>query len=61
MWSGVIGLTQEIKRCKEAGATRAAIAMAFICIDTMAFLSLPEGKEKQGKTDFITWVDKYLK
>ncbi len=35
--------------------------MAFICIDTMAFLGLPAGKDKQGRADFIAWVDRYLK
>ncbi len=27
----------------------------------MAFLSLPVDREEQGKTDFIAWVDTYLK
>lgn len=61
MWKGVSGLVSEIKRCEATGATTAAVAMAFVCIDTLAFLSLPEGTEKQGRTDFIAWVDTYLK
>lgn len=60
MWGGVKALLAEIKKCEEAGATTAAVAMAYISIDTMAFLALPAGKEVQGKSDFITWVDKYL-
>ncbi len=35
--------------------------MSYVCIDTMAFLSLPVEKESQGRTDFISWVDTYLK
>lgn len=61
MWKGVSGLVSEIKRCEATGATTAAVAMAFVCIDTLAFLSLPAGTEKQGRTDFIAWVDAYLK
>lgn len=61
MWEGISGLVAEIKRCEAAGATTAAVSMAFICIDTMAFLALPAGKDKQARTDFITWVDTYLK
>jgi hypothetical protein len=61
MWNGVSGLIAEIKRCESAGATTAAVAMAFVCIDTMAFLALPQGQNKQGRTDFIAWVDAYVK
>lgn len=60
MWDGVKGLLAEIKRCEEVGATTAAVAMAYVSIDTMAFLSLPAGREVQGRADFIAWVDKYL-
>jgi hypothetical protein len=61
MWKGIGGLIQEIKKCEAAGATTAAIAMAYICIDTMAFLALPAGQKSQTKGDFIAWVDTYLK
>lgn len=61
MWDGVKALVAEIKRCEEVGATVSAVAMAYICIDTMAFLSLPVGRENQGRADFISWVDTYMK
>lgn len=61
MWDGVKALIAEIKRCEEAGATVSAVAMAYVCIDTMAFLSLPVGREIQGRADFISWVDTYMK
>ena len=35
--------------------------MAFVCIDAMAYLSLPTGGDTQGKADFIAWVDAHLK
>lgn len=61
MWSGVSALITQIKKCEAAGATMSAVAMAYICIDTLAFLSLPAERETQGRTDFIAWVDAYLK
>lgn len=61
MWDGLTGLVAEIKKCEAAGATVAAIALAFVCIDTMAFLALPAGQDKQDRTDFMAWVDTYLK
>jgi hypothetical protein len=60
MWSGVKALVAEIKKCEQAGATTAAVAMAYVCIDTMAYLSLPFGREVQGKAEFIAWTDTYL-
>ncbi len=60
MWDSITALIAEIKRCEEAGATISAVAMAYICIDTMTFLSLPVGRESQGRADFIAWVDTYL-
>jgi hypothetical protein len=61
MWDSIRGLVAEIKRCEEAGATTAAVAMAYIAIDTMAFLGLPADRDKQTRADFIAWVDAYLK
>jgi hypothetical protein len=61
MWSGVEGLISEIKSCQAAGASVAAVAVAFVCIDTMAFLSLPAQRKSQGRADFMAWVATYLK
>ncbi len=60
MWDGVEALIAEIRRCEQAGATVSAVAMAYVCIDTMAFLSLPVGRESQGRDDFISWVNTYM-
>lgn len=60
MWGSITGLLAEIEKCEEAGATCAAIAMAYVCIDTMAFLSMPETKSTQTRGDFIDWVNRYL-
>jgi hypothetical protein len=61
MWNAIKGLVDEIQTCEKAGTTTSAVAMAFVCMDTMAYLSLPAGRETQGKADFIAWVDAYLK
>jgi hypothetical protein len=61
MWGAINGLIDEIKTCEKAGAVTSAVAMAFVCMDTMAYLSLPTGREIQGKADFIAWVDAHLK
>ena len=61
MWDGVTGLLAQIKRCEAAGAETAAVALAFVLIDTMAFLALPASQDKQGRAEFIAWVDTYLK
>jgi hypothetical protein len=58
---GVMNLLHEIARCQNADANVAAVAMVYVCIDTMAFLAMPADQMTQGKTDFITWVDNYLK
>ena len=60
-WNSVLGIISEIKKCEASGATVAAVAMAYVCIDTMAFLAMPEGRTSQTKADFTGWVDTYLK
>ena len=60
-WAGITGLVKELKRCAAAGATAAAVIMAYICIDAMAYLSMPADKSEQTRQDFIAWVDGYLK
>lgn len=61
MWGVIKGLIDEIKTCEKAGATTSAVAMAFVCMDAMAYLSLPADHETQGKAEFIAWVDAHLK
>ena len=61
MWGAIIGIIAEIKHCEAAGATIAAVTMAYVCIDTMAYLSMPAGQTSQTRSDFIAWVNTYLK
>ena len=60
-WQSLVGLVSQLKRCDECGITTAAVAMAFICIDTLANLSRPADKAKVTRSDFKKWVDTYLK
>lgn len=60
-WQVIIGLVSELKRCDEHNFTTASVAMAFICIDTIASLGRPKGKPKVTRSDFKQWVDAHLK
>lgn len=61
MPAAIVELARIIRQCEGAGIVQAAIAMAYIAIDAMAYLSLPEGREVQGREDYVAWVDRYLK
>ncbi len=61
MWQSITGMIHEVKRVEAAGATTATVIMVYVCIDALAALALPRGREVQGKADFIAWVDRYLK
>lgn len=60
-FAGILALTNQIKECEQSGQVLAALTLSFVCIDTMAYLGLPSGKTSQTRSDFIAWVDKYLK
>ena len=60
-WKAIISLVSELKRCDECNITTASVAMAFICIDTLANLSRPADKKKVTRSDFKEWVNTHLK
>mgnify|MGYP007090087370 CR=1 FL=1 len=57
----IVGLIREIKMCQAHGLLSASMAMSYVLIDTLSFVGMEASKTKQGKSDFIAWVDKYLK
>jgi len=59
-WDSILGLVTEMKQCDEQGLMNASLAMAFICIDSLANLSRPEGKKKVTREDFKSWVENPL-
>ena len=61
LWGSILGLVSEMKRCDEGGLTTASLAMAFICIDSLANLSRPAGKQRVTRDDFKNWVERHLK
>jgi hypothetical protein len=60
-YTPLIQLLDEIGKAWNAGATVAALATVYIGLDTMALLACPVGQQSQTRSDFIAWVDKYLK
>jgi hypothetical protein len=61
IWDCIHGLLTQIARSQDADATMAAVAMVYVCIDTLTFLSIPSSQTSQTRTDFIAWFDTYLK
>jgi hypothetical protein len=61
MWSGIQGLLDELKKCEEAELNTAGLALAFICLDTMAYLAMAEDRPEQTKRDFLAFVEAYLR
>lgn len=57
----IADLYKEVVVAQDSGALVAALAMLFVGIDTMAWLSLPLGKRSVKRDDFCSWVDSYLK
>jgi len=61
MWDGLVQMGKELNRTHSAGLLAAALTFAYVCIDTMSYLSLPSEKSQQDRSDFMAWVDTYLK
>jgi hypothetical protein len=61
LWDGLVQMGKELKSTHAAGFLSAALTFAYVCIDTMSYLSLPSEKSQQDRSDFMAWVDTYLK
>lgn len=59
-WQSIVDLISELKRCDEHDLTTASIALAFVCMDALANLAMPVGKQRVTRKDFKDWVDQYL-
>lgn len=60
-YGALADLIREIKKCEAAGAIMASVTMCYVCIDTLAYLSMPLDQKNTKKKNFIEWVDTYLK
>src|SRR6185295_1615979 len=54
-------MSKELKRTHSEGLLSAALTFAYVCIDTMSYLSLPSEKTQQYRSDFMASVDAYLR
>lgn len=59
-YAPIFDLYQEASKAQDAGALVAALSMVFVGIDTLAWLSLPLGRNSVRREDFCTWADTYL-
>lgn len=57
----ILDLYQEVSKAQGADALMAALAMIYVGIDTMAWLSLPIGCDEVNRTHFYDWVNTYFK
>jgi hypothetical protein len=60
-YAPILSLLNQAREAQAVGLTIPALAMVYVGIDTMAWLELPIGQEKQGRQDFYRWVNTYLK
>ncbi len=56
-----VQMIEELKKCEKAGATTACLMQIYVYIDTLAYFGMPSSKDKNTRSDFIEWADKYLK
>ena len=47
--------------CLKNNAPTGAVLLTYCAMDAMAFLSMPKGKQKVGRSDFKNWIEKYMK
>jgi hypothetical protein len=59
-YAPILNLLNQAREAQAAHLTIPALAMVYVGIDTMAWLALPIGQERQGRQDFYNWVDTYL-
>lgn len=60
-WQAVLQLVAQIQAEEHAGHLMSGLALSFICLDTMAYLSRPANQAQVSRVEFIAWTDKYLK
>lgn len=58
---GPQGIIEGIRVCLSHEHTASALGLICAAVESMAFLSLPEGRETLHDSDFISWVDSYLR
>jgi len=54
-------IVNDIHVCLKNNAPTGAVLLTYCAIDAMVFLSMSLSKTKVSRTDYIAWVDKYMK
>ena len=55
------GIIKDVNDAWERKSYRAALILVYSGIDAMAYLTMPSGKEKLTRPDFVAWAEKYLR
>lgn len=54
-------ICNDIQKARDNGILAGAIILTLSAIDAMAYLSMPTNKKDVDKTEYIRWVEKYMK
>lgn len=60
-YAPIFNLLDQALQAQAAGLTIPALTMVYVGIDTMTWLGLPVGQERQRRQDFYRWVNTYLR
>jgi len=54
------GIVKDVNDAWERKSYRAVLILVYCGIDAMAHLTMPAGKDKVTRADFVVWAEKYL-
>jgi len=60
-WTPFHNIGHDIKLAIDNGAITAALILTYAAMDAMAYLSMPENKKEVHRSDFVSWVESYMK
>lgn len=55
------GILKDVNDSWERKSLRATLILVYSGIDAMAHLTMPAGKDKVTRADFVAWAEKYLR
>ena len=55
------GIIKDVNDAWERRSHRATLILVYCGIDAMAHLTMPTGKDKVTRADFVAWAEKYLR
>lgn len=55
------GIIKDVDAAWERKSYRATLILVYSGIDAMAHLTMPAGKDKVTRADFVAWVENYLR